>query len=71
LAKIIGTSREKIVEEVERLLDDPGLYQEMTDNLNPYGDGRASERIVNALSRWAKDKKPLMPPEEEFSPTRH
>jgi UDP-N-acetylglucosamine 2-epimerase (non-hydrolysing) len=71
LAKIVGTTRERIVEESEKLLNDPGLYQEMTDNFNPYGDGRASERIVNALSRWAEGEELLMSPDEEFCSARH
>jgi UDP-N-acetylglucosamine 2-epimerase (non-hydrolysing) len=70
LAKIVGTSRKKIVEEAEKLLNDQGLYKKMTDNFNPYGDGRASERIVQTLLRWAKGEKPLIHKTEEFDPGR-
>jgi UDP-N-acetylglucosamine 2-epimerase (non-hydrolysing) len=48
-AKLIGTDSEKIVRETERLLGDPILYSQMAHGNNPYGDGFASERIVQAL----------------------
>jgi UDP-N-acetylglucosamine 2-epimerase (non-hydrolysing) len=68
LAKIVGTRKEKIVEESENLLNDAGLYAKMTDSSNPYGDGRASDRIVKALMQWSKGKRPLLNPSEEFNP---
>src|SRR5690606_24636632 len=43
--KLVGTSVERIVEETERLLDDTVSYNCMARAINPYGDGRASERI--------------------------
>jgi UDP-N-acetylglucosamine 2-epimerase len=49
LARLVGTSRERIVEEVGRLLTDDGLYARMCRGHNPYGDGRAAERIIDAL----------------------
>ena len=68
LAKIIGTDRRNIVQEAERLLTDRSSYQKMTSEANPYGDGRAADRIVAALTRWAAGKNPLLPPCEEFDP---
>ncbi len=47
--KIAGTSTEVIVREAARLLDDPAAYQQMASVPNPYGDGRAGERIVQAV----------------------
>ncbi len=44
-----GPHKEKIVEYVTRLLDDTALYEKMSRAHNPYGDGKASERIVEAL----------------------
>lgn len=67
LAKIVGTNKEKIVQESEKLLNDTNLYKKMTDACNPYGDGRASERIVNVLARWSKKEKSLINPSEEFN----
>jgi UDP-N-acetylglucosamine 2-epimerase (non-hydrolysing) len=50
-ACLTGTDPEKIVRTVSSLLDDPAHYKEMTSRPNPYGDGRASERIVQFLIR--------------------
>ncbi len=48
--KLIGTDTDNIVREVEKLLSDPEAYESMAKRKNPYGDGRASERIINILS---------------------
>ena len=66
LARIIGMSREGIVREAERLLTDKEAYQDMSVGGNPYGDGRAAERIVEAITRWHQGKMPLLEPEKEF-----
>ena len=47
--KLVGTDRERIVSEVIRLLEDESAYHQMAQSVNPYGDGRASQRIVSAL----------------------
>ena len=48
-ARLVGANKELIVREVSRLLDDEEAYRKMASVDNPYGDGRASERIVEAL----------------------
>lgn len=48
-AKVVGTSYRRIVEETAVLLDDGEAYERMARAVNPYGDGRASQRIVAAL----------------------
>ena len=48
-AKLIGTQRERIVSESLRLLDDDTHYRAMSHAHNPYGDGKANERIVEIL----------------------
>jgi UDP-N-acetylglucosamine 2-epimerase (non-hydrolysing) len=48
-AKLIGTDRSRIASEALRLLDDEAHYQAMSRAHNPYGDGRANERIVALL----------------------
>ncbi len=68
LAKIIGTDRRNIVQEVGNLLNDDDLYQKMISLSNPYGDGKAADRIVTALFRWANGIKPLLTPYVEFEP---
>ena len=47
--KLVGTDHDLIVSEVSRLLDDPAYYDSMSHAINPYGDGLASRRIVDAL----------------------
>lgn len=46
IAKLVGTSKKKIVNSTEKLLDDTNLYLSMSKSANPYGDGQASKRIV-------------------------
>ena len=48
-AKLVGTDPDRIVAEAERLLRDPALYARMAQARNPYGDGRAAQRIVQQL----------------------
>ena len=48
--KLVGTDEDGIVEEATRLLDDDDAYARMTRVHNPYGDGRACERIAEALA---------------------
>ena len=49
-ARLVGTSRERIVVETERLLHDPAAYARMAQAHNPYGDGRSGERIAGVLA---------------------
>lgn len=46
--KLVGTNQNRIVKEVSRLLADPRAHAAMAGRKNPYGDGRAAERIVKA-----------------------
>jgi UDP-N-acetylglucosamine 2-epimerase (non-hydrolysing) len=46
---LVGTDRERIVQETERLLEDREAYEKMAHASNPFGDGHASEKIVSAL----------------------
>ena len=48
-ARLVGANAGKIVEETFRLLDDDNHYQAMSRAHNPFGDGKASERIVEVL----------------------
>lgn len=49
--KLVGTDYNKIVDEVSSLLNDKSHYQQMSQAVNPYGDGKACERIMNRLSQ--------------------
>jgi len=50
-AKLVGTNPQRIVEETLRLLQDPLEYSKMANVPNPFGDGKASLRIVDILER--------------------
>jgi UDP-N-acetylglucosamine 2-epimerase (non-hydrolysing) len=58
--KLVGTSKEIILEETLRLIDEPKYYEKMANAVNPYGDGKASGRIVRAImSFFGEDKEDL------------
>ena len=50
-ARLVGTESDRIVAEVERLLDDEAAYAAMARAHNPFGDGHAAARIVELLAR--------------------
>ena len=47
--KLVGADGPRIVSEVSRLITDPAEYTTMANSVNPYGDGKAAMRIVEAL----------------------
>ena len=47
--KLVGTDRQRIVTETEHLLDDKEAFRKMSRVSNPYGDGKASPKIVDAI----------------------
>ena len=49
--KLIGTEKDTIVHGVLELLDNQSLYEKMARATNPYGDGHASEKIVNIIAQ--------------------
>ena len=49
--KLVGTNHDLIVSEVTRLIEDPAYYEQMSQAVNPYGDGLACSRIVDALKK--------------------
>lgn len=52
--KLVGTDEEKIYSETKKLLEDNEEYEKMSKANNPYGDGHASERIVDAIIEYFK-----------------
>ncbi len=52
ILKLVGTDTNAIATEAARLLDDPSAYSEMAKAANPYGDGHAAERIIEALLKF-------------------
>lgn len=66
-ARLVGTDPDRIEQEAARLLTDDGAYHAMATAPNPYGDGRAAERIARALEHifgW----EPEWPEEFVFTP---
>ncbi len=53
-ARLIGTATADIVSAVNQLLDDPQVFQQMAHAVNPYGDGQAAARTVQALRYYFK-----------------
>ncbi|TNF69112.1 MAG: UDP-N-acetylglucosamine 2-epimerase (non-hydrolyzing) [Gammaproteobacteria bacterium] len=51
-AKLVGTDKAHIVNEVSALIDDANLYSQMAQAVNPYGDGLASQRIIGQLKLY-------------------
>ncbi len=63
--RLIGAEYADIVEETRRLLTDEALYARMSHASNPYGDGRAAERIVAWLLHVLREG----PAPDEFGPS--
>lgn len=55
--KLVGTDEDVIYEETKRLLTDSKEYERMSKASNPYGDGHASERIVDAIVEYFSGEK--------------
>ena len=52
--KLVGTDVEKMIAETRRLLDDADAHAEMAQAVNPYGDGQAAKRIIEAILKYEK-----------------
>lgn len=55
--KLAGTNEEKIYHLAKELLEDENAYNQMAKAANPYGDGNASKRIVDAILTYFYEKK--------------
>ena len=49
--KLVGNSKDKIVRITKKILQSPKLYRSMQCEKNPYGDGKASQRIVRIIKK--------------------
>jgi len=54
VARVVGTDPERIYQAVHQLLTNANAYKSMVGNENPYGDGHAAERIVDAILAWQR-----------------
>ena len=50
--KLVGTEVDKVHDEMIRLLEDKNAYSKMANAKNPYGDGKASDRIMDAIAYY-------------------
>jgi len=66
LSKVIGTTRAAIVKETSFILNNAGTANSACVD-NPYGDGKAASRIVEAIERWSRGILPLLEPDREFN----
>jgi UDP-N-acetylglucosamine 2-epimerase (non-hydrolysing) len=51
-AKLVGANAQNIIREATRLLDDESAYRAMAEAKNPYGDGKAAPRVLEAIERF-------------------
>jgi UDP-N-acetylglucosamine 2-epimerase (non-hydrolysing) len=54
--KLVGTDSDAIVTNVSTLMTDRASYEQMANAVNPYGDGRASSRIVDILLKYLSQR---------------
>lgn len=65
-AIIVGTETKHIVGNAIRILSDTNTYNKMATIANPFGDGKASERIVKAIERFLSKETPYLSKDEQF-----
>lgn len=66
LSSLTGTCRSRVVDEASRFLVQPPRPHQRCENCNPFGDGKAAERIVRALVRYMRGEYPLLTKSEQF-----
>ncbi len=52
--KVVGVKKDEIIKEIQLLLNDEKEYNKMSNAVNPYGDGKTSEKIVNIIYDYLK-----------------
>jgi UDP-N-acetylglucosamine 2-epimerase (non-hydrolysing) len=57
VVKLVGTGKDDIVRNTIELLENHSLYEKMSGSANPYGDGKAAERIADIIGRVIKSNK--------------
>lgn len=55
-AKLVGTNSRKILTEASKLLSNKNAYEKMANAINPFGDGKASDRILEIVQCYLKRK---------------
>jgi UDP-N-acetylglucosamine 2-epimerase (non-hydrolysing) len=52
--KLVGTDMQKIIDEAVDLLDNESAYNTMARAMNPYGDGKAAQRIAKTIQQFER-----------------
>ena len=52
VTKLVGTKKENIIYEIEKILNDENLYNELSKKINPFGDGKSSKRILEIIKKF-------------------
>jgi UDP-N-acetylglucosamine 2-epimerase (non-hydrolysing) len=55
-AKLVGTNSRNILAEASKLLNSKNAYKKMANAINPFGDGKASDRILEIVQRYLGEK---------------
>jgi UDP-N-acetylglucosamine 2-epimerase (non-hydrolysing) len=55
-AKLVGTNSQNILAEASKLLNSKNAYKKMANAINPFGDGKASDRILEIVQRYLGEK---------------
>ena len=63
--KLVGTQVDEVRAAMLQLLEDKSAYDKMANAKNPYGDGHASDRIMDAIAYYFSDKKGQQPKDFE------
>ena len=54
VTKLVGTKKENVIDEVEKIMNDESLYNEFSNKINPFGDGNSSKRILEIIKIFIK-----------------
>ena len=57
MALLAGVEEDNVAAAGERLLTDAALYHQMSHAINPYGDGHTSQRIVQLILDWGRERR--------------
>ena len=52
--KLVGTDKNRLIKEAQTLIDNKVEYEKMAQAKNPYGDGKAAERILDSIAYYFK-----------------
>ena len=63
---MVGTDKKVIVDNARRIIGDPDVHLEMSESINPYGNGETSQKIADIISKSYNDGKLIINPSDRF-----